>query len=104
MKNVNSNHEIQSKYFNLIFNNFPFLYSFGSENKKNTLSVKANETLEWFQNEKKLVAIGKVKIKIDSRSIFANKVTVFYGGYKSSGNSGYSGVQLRVLEYCKYEI
>ena len=24
------------------------------------------------------------------------KVTVFYGGYKSSGNSGYSGVQLRV--------
>ena len=25
-------------------------------------------------------------------------VTVFYGGYKSSGNSGYSGVQLRVSD------
>ena len=65
---------------------FPFFYSFGSENKKNTLSVKANEALEWYQNEKKLVAIGKVKIKIDSSSIFANKVTVFYDGEINQSN------------------
>ena len=65
---------------------YPFFYSFGSEIKKSTLSVKANESLEWFQNEKKLVALGKVKIKIDSRNISANKVTVFYEGEINQSN------------------
>ncbi len=65
---------------------YPFFYSFGSEVKKNTLSVKANEALEWFQNDKKLVAIGEVKIKIDSRNISASKVTVFYDGEINQSN------------------
>ena len=48
-----------------IFTIFIFQESSSSENKKNKVSVKANEALEWFQNENKLIAKGKVEIKID---------------------------------------
>ena len=69
--------------FFILFTNF---HSISSEIEKTKISIKANETLEWFQNEKKLIAKGDVELIIDQKEITANKITVFYEGEINESN------------------
>ena len=65
-----------------------------------TPSQAATITSNWERNDVNFDYIGSGMSESSGEFTFPQtgiyKVTVFYGGYKSSGNSGYSGVQLRV--------